>query len=49
MKKTLLVIVVLFTMISAFIINSGKSSMDVAEEKRDGVIEWNSYSVELTL
>lgn len=49
MKKTLLVIVVLFTMISAFILNSGKPNMNMASDDDDGIIEWNMYSVEMTL
>lgn len=50
MKKTLLVILVLFTMISAFILNAGKPNMNLAsDDDDDGIIEWHMYSIDLTV
>lgn len=47
MKKTLLVIAVLFTMVSAFVFKVGEPSRDLAAE--DGIIEWHSYKETLLL
>lgn len=41
MRNRLAVIVMLFAMISVFILNSGRPIGHIAED--DGIIEWQSY------
>lgn len=44
MKKNLVAVIMLLTMISAFVLNYGKSTKYIA--KGDGEIEWLAYSQE---
>lgn len=44
MRKRLAILVILFTMVSVFILNYGQPVNHISEN--DGVIEWHSYSRE---